>query len=285
MPVSLLPVLREAVLGERRLAVISLHEASAARLACDAGVDLILVGDSVGNTMLGYENTLYVTQEEMRIFTGAVARGARASSRPEVPIIADLPFGSYTQVADATRAATELLRAGAHAVKLEGAGCCAIAAVEALVEMGAPVVGHLGYTPQSALRFAGVVQGKTAESARELVEGAAALQNAGCCAIVLEAVVDEVASHISASLRIPIIGIGAGAGCHGQVLVWQDIIGASPGEPFRFVKRYRNAAEVMQGAAQDYIAEVRSGEFPTQGHGWNMNSEELQKWQARNGGL
>jgi 3-methyl-2-oxobutanoate hydroxymethyltransferase len=279
MPVSLLTLFREAASGTRRLAVVSLHDAPAARLACDAGTDLILVGDSVGNTLLGYESTLSVTQEDMRVFTGAVARGTRASQRPHVPIISDLPIGASINIGEAAKAALELLRLGAHAVKLEGMGPITLAAVEALTEMGAPVVAHIGYTPQSALRFEGVVQGKTAESARQLIDGALALEKAGCCAIVLEAVVAEVAEEITARLSIPTIGIGAGIGCSGQVLVWHDLVGLSPGTPFRFVKRFGNAAEVMENAARAYVTEVQNGTFPTDEHGWRMKDDEKAKWQ------
>jgi len=260
------------------LAMISLYDAPTARLCCDAGVHAILVGDSLGNVVLGYENTVSVSVEEMRIFTAAVARGAKGSSAPQTPVVADLPFGSYATTESATRNTSELLRAGAHAVKLEGAGPNSLAAVRAVAEMGAPVMGHLGFTPQSALRLGGVVQGKTAGAARKLMDDARALQEAGCFAIVLEAVTSEVAAKITSELEISTIGIGAGAGCDGQVLVWHDLAGLGEEKPFRFVRRFAQAHETLGAAARDYVHAVQSRAFPAEAHGWKMAPDELQKW-------
>jgi len=266
------------------LAMISLADAPTARLCCDAGVDAILVGDSLGNVVLGYENTVSVSTEEMRIFTAAVARGAKSSRNPQTPVVADLPFGSYTTIESATRNATELLRAGAHAVKLEGAGKSSLAAVRALCEMGAPVMGHLGFTPQSSLRLGGIVQGKTAEAAEKLLNDARALQDAGCFSIVLEAVTSEAASRITRELEIATIGIGAGTGCEGQVLVWHDLAGMSEGKPFRFVRRFAQTHETLSQAARDYVSAVHSQEFPSEAHGWTMAPDELQKWDTDKNG-
>ena len=147
--------------------------------------------------------------------------------------------------------------------------------------MGAPVVGHLGFTPQSALNFSGVVQGKTVEAADLLLRDALALQDAGCSALVLEAVPMEVAASVTRALSIPTVGIGAGTGCDGQVLVWHDLVGLTPGPPLRFVKRYADARSVLADAARDYVGEVRSGAFPKEEHGWSMPQTELEGWRAR----
>lgn len=263
--------------------MISLYDAPTAELCCDAGADCLLVGDSLGNVVLGYDNFISVTMEDMIRHTAAVARGVRGSSRPDVPIVADLPFGSYTTVAEAADNGADLMRAGAHAVKLEGAGPATLEAVRAIVEMGAPVLGHLGFTPQSALRFSGVVQGKTGEAAETLLRDALALEEAGCSAVVLEAVTREVAERITKTLSIPTVGIGAGADCDGQVLVWHDLAGLSKRAPFRFVKRYADARALLAQATRNFVEEVRSGAFPMEEHGWSMSEEELEMWRARNG--
>jgi 3-methyl-2-oxobutanoate hydroxymethyltransferase len=266
------------------LAMISLYDAPSAALCCDAGTDVLLVGDSMGNVVLGYENTIPVSMEDMSSHTAAVVRGVRQSSRPEVPVIADLPFGGYASVDLATRNGADLMRAGAHGVKLEGSGPVALESVRALNEMGAPVVGHLGFTPQSSLRFEGVVQGKTGAAAADLLEGARSLEEAGCCAIVLEVVPEEVARRVSGELEISTIGIGAGAGCDAQVLVWHDLAGLTPGKPLRFVKRYAEAHALLAGAAGDFVEEVHSGGFPGPEHGWTMDQDELRSWSSLEGG-
>jgi 3-methyl-2-oxobutanoate hydroxymethyltransferase len=280
MSASPVRLFRGAKARGERLAMISLYDAPGAALCCDAGVDVLLVGDSLGNVVLGYENTLAVTIGDMVHHTAAVARGARGSSRPEVPIIADLPFGGYASVDLATMNGASLVRAGAHGVKLEGAGPGALAAVRALVEMGVPVMGHLGYTPQSSLRFESVVQGKTGAAAARLLEEARRLEEAGCCAVVLEVVPAEVGRRVTGELSIPTIGIGAGPGCDGQVLVWHDLVGLTPGKPLRFVKRYADAHALLAGAAGDFVDEVRSGAFPEPQHGWSMNETELRTWSS-----
>lgn len=266
------------------LTMISLYDAPSAALCCDAGVDVLLVGDSLGNVILGYESTVSVTMEDMLHHTAAVARGAKGSARPEVPVVGDLPFGSYASVELATTNGAKLVRAGAHAVKLEGAGDGALAAIRALVEMGVPVVGHLGYTPQSSLRFESVVQGKTVAAAERLLQEARSLEEAGCCAMVLEVVPAEVARRVTGEISIPTIGIGAGAGCDGQVLVWHDLAGLTPGKPLRFVRRYADAHALLTQAARDYIGEVRSGAFPQPEHGWQMDEAELRSWSSGDDG-
>ena len=263
--------------------MISLYDAPTAELCCDAGADCLLVGDSLGNVVLGYDNFISVTMEDMIRHTAAVARGAQRSSRPGVPVVADLPFGSYTTVTEAAKNAADLMRTGAHAVKLEGAGPATLDAVRAIVEMGAPVVGHLGFTPQSALRFSGVVQGKTGGAAEGLLRDALALEEAGCSAVVLEAVTREVAELITKTLSVPTVGIGAGAGCDGQVLVLHDLAGLSKGASFRFVKRYADARALLSEATRDFVEDVRSGEFPKQEHGWSMPETELEGWNTNHG--
>ena len=277
MPVSLLRTLSQSKKDHRKLAVVSLHDAPSARIACDAGADILLVGDSAGNTLLGYEDTLSVSFDEMRMLAAAVARGVKSSSRPEVPVIADLPFATSGSARDAIRNGAILMRAGAHAVKLEGAGKRARQAVEALVETGMPVVGHLGFTPQSALQFEKIVQARDADSARKLLHDARALEDCGCCAVVLEAVASEAAREISSALRIPTIGIGAGVQCGGQVLVWHDLVGLSPGAPFRFVKRFGEAGDAMRAAVENYVEEVRAESFPSEVHGWKMDADAAEK--------
>jgi 3-methyl-2-oxobutanoate hydroxymethyltransferase len=273
--------------GARRrgelLTMISLYDAPSAALCCDAGVDVLLVGDSLGNVILGYESTVSVTMEDMLHHTAAVARGAKGSTRPEVPVVADLPFGSYASVELATANGVKLVRAGAHAVKLEGAGPGALSAIRALVEVGVPVMGHLGYTPQSSLRFESVVQGKTVAAAERLLEEARSLEEAGCFAVVLEVVPAEVARRVTGEISIPTIGIGAGAGCNGQVLVWHDLAGLTPGAPLRFVRRYAEVHALLTEAARGYIGEVRSGAFPQPEHGWSMDETELRGWSAAGG--
>ena len=280
---SPIQALSDAKTSGEPAAMISLYDAPTAELCCDAGADCLLVGDSLGNVVLGYDNFISVTMADMIRHTNAVARGVERSSRPGVPVVADLPFGSYTTVADATANSAALMRAGAHAVKLEGAGPATLDAVRAIVEMGAPVVGHLGFTPQSALRFSGVVQGKTAEAAEALLRDALALEEAGCSAVVLEAVTREVAEAVTKVLSIPTVGIGAGAGCDGQVLVWHDLAGLSKNTRFRFVKRYADARAVLAEATREFVEEVRSGEFPKEEHGWSMTEDELDGWRGRPG--
>jgi 3-methyl-2-oxobutanoate hydroxymethyltransferase len=277
MPESPVHLLRDAKKRGARLAMVSLYDAPTAVLSCDAGADLLLVGDSMGNVVLGHDNTVPVTMADVLHHTRAVVRGVRASTRPNVPVFADLPFGSYATVEMAVQNGVELMRAGAHGVKLEGGHETALRAIRVLVESGAPVMGHLGYTPQSALQFESVVQGKTNESASRLIHEAHCLQDAGCCGMVLEVMPNEVAARITQELAISTIGIGAGPHCDGQVLVWHDLVGFSPGK-FRFVERYANARETLGAATRSFVEEVQSGAFPTAEHGWPMGEAQLEAW-------
>lgn len=256
--------------GEK-LAMISLYDAPSAKICCDNGVDTLLVGDSLGNVILGFETTIAVTINDMIRHTEAVVRGAKSSSRPNVPIVADLPFGSYSDETSAVKNGVALLQAGAHALKLEGASPLSLRAIEALIQTGAPVMGHLGFTPQSSLQKNEIVQGKNCDSAKQLLDEAKKLEAAGCFAIVLETLAMETAEEITSQISIPTIGIGAGPDCDGQVLVWHDLIGLSE-HNFRFVRKFADARGVLSQAANDYIREVQNSAFPTIENGWKRNT-------------
>ena len=263
------------------IAMVSLYDAPTAALCCEAGADALLVGDSLGNVILGYDNTLPVDMEDMARHTAAVARGAKSSARPDVPVVADMPFGSYHgDKSEIAANGARLMRAGAHALKVEGAGDATLRAIELLTEMGAPVMGHLGFTPQSVLRFNATVQGRTAQEAGRLLAEARRLEAAGCFAIVLEAMTAEVAERITSELRIATIGIGAGLGCDGQVLVWHDLAGLLPGQPFRFVRQFAQARTILLDAARAYVSAVHDGDFPGTPNGWNMSDDERGKFES-----
>lgn len=257
--------------GEQ-IVMVTAYDAPGGRLADEAGIDLVLVGDSAAMVVLGYDSTVPTTMDELLVLTRAVTRGAR---RPLV--IADLPFGSY-QVSDeqaVTSGIRFLKEAGAEAVKIEGGGTT-IARARALVQAGIPVCGHLGLTPQTATALGGFkAQGRSAAKALALVEDALALEAAGCFLLVLEAVPEAVARRISEALTIPTIGIGAGGGCDGQVLVWHDLLGLYDGHAPRFVKQYAQLSGTILGALESYATEVRSGAFPAAQHTYGIPEEEL----------
>jgi 3-methyl-2-oxobutanoate hydroxymethyltransferase len=262
--------------GER-IAMVTAYDAPSARLADASGADIILVGDSAAMVMLGHDSTVPATIDEMLVLTRAVTRGSR---RPLV--VADMPFGSF-QVSD-TSALENAIRfvkeSEAEAVKLEGAGAT-LSRVHAIVGAGIPVMGHIGLTPQSATMLGGFkAQGRTADKAVRLYEEALALEQAGCFAIVLEAVPAPVATRITQALTIPTIGIGAGAGCDGQVLVWHDLLGMYDGPPPRFVKQYGRIAEEIGDALGAYVADVRSGAFPEEQHTYSIPDDELEEFEA-----
>lgn len=258
--------------------MISLYDAPSAALAAEAGADILLVGDSMGNVILGHDDPVPVTMEAMIHHTGAVRRGVKSSRNPDVPIVSDLPFGSYATPTQAAGNAAALMRAGANAVKLEGAGPLVTGAVPNLVQIGVPAIGHLGYTPQSANVFEGVVQGKTGEAATRILEGAKRLEGAGCCAVVLEVVPSEVAARVTGELSISTVGIGAGPDCDAQVLVWHDLVGLTPGRPLRFARRYAEAHDLLSKATGEFVREVRAGEFPAPENGWAMDPSEMEGW-------
>ncbi len=260
MPTSVL-TFAEKKRRHERIVVITAYDALTATMVHSAGVDAILVGDSVGMVSAGYETTLPVTMEEMLYHTSSVARGARGAF-----IIADMPFLSYQCGHDeAVRNAGRFLKeAGAHAVKLEG---CDQQLVQRLVNVGIPVMGHIGLTPQSVHALGGFrAQGKTSESAERLVEQAKTLDAAGCFSVVLECVPAPLAAHISQSIEAATIGIGAGVDCDGQVSVIHDLLGLSTGYLPKHAKRYAEFYKEGLSAVRSYVDEVRSGAFPGPEH-------------------
>jgi 3-methyl-2-oxobutanoate hydroxymethyltransferase len=245
--------------GEK-IVTLTCYDYSTARILDEAGVEMLLVGDSLAMTVLGHPNTLSVTVDEMLHHTKAVSRGAKYAM-----VVADMPFMSYqADPMEAVRNAGRFLQeGGAHAVKLEGASERIVQVVSHLVEIGIPVVGHLGFTPQSVNTLGGYkVQGKTLEDAKRMIGGALRLQEAGVSALVLEMVPVEVASLITRRLRIPTIGIGAGNVCDGQILVVDDLLGRYSELTPRFVRRYMESGPLIQAAVQAYAADIRSGNFP-----------------------
>jgi 3-methyl-2-oxobutanoate hydroxymethyltransferase len=262
--------------GEK-LVMVTAYDHPGARLADAAGVDIILVGDSAADNVLGYDTTVPVTVDELLVLVRAVARGTERAL-----VVADMPFGSF-QVSDETAVANAVRfvkEAGADAVKIEGAGP-SLARVQALVGAGIPVMGHVGLTPQSATMLGGFkAQGRTAAKARRLLTEARELEAAGCFAVVLEAVPAEVARRVSDTLHVPTIGIGAGPDCDGQVLVWHDLLGLSDRTPARFVKRYADIGSQIQRALEAYAEDVRSGDFPGAEHTYTIPEDELALFDA-----
>ena len=260
----------------RPLVMVTAYDYPSGRIAERAGVDLALVGDSAAMVVLGHTSTVPATMDEMLMLTAAVTRACRRTL-----VVADLPFMSY-QVSDedALRAAGRFLKeAGADAVKLEGAGPM-LARIRALAGAGIPVVAHLGLTPQTATSQGGYrAQGKTAQAALRLLHDAHAAEAAGAFALVLEAVPAPVATRISSELAIPTIGIGAGAGCDGQVLVFHDLLGLGEGTPPRFVERYADLGDQAVAAVARYADDVRERRFPQERHTYAIAADELEHFQ------
>jgi 3-methyl-2-oxobutanoate hydroxymethyltransferase len=246
---------------QERFVMLTAYDALTARVLDEAGVPLLLVGDSVGNNVLGYDTTIPVTMEQALIFTAAVARGVGNAM-----VVGDLPFGTYqASAADAVRNAARLVKAGANAVKLEG-GRRSAKAVGRMTRAGIPVMGHLGYTPQSANAFGRrVVRGRGQEG-DELLADALALQDAGCFAIVLEAIPAELGARVTQAVEVATIGIGAGADVDGQVLVITDLLGLSPDPAPRFVKRYADLRSIITEAASRFAKDVAEGHYPAPEH-------------------
>ncbi len=269
--------------GEK-VVFLTAYDALIAGLEEEVGVDMILVGDSVGNTLLGYDSTLPVTMEEMLIFTRAVRRGA-----PETFIVGDMPFMAYqtecfTAVGNAGRFIKE---AGADAIKLEG-GRKVSDRVRAIVDAGMLVMGHIGLTPQSAGQFGGWrAQGRTADTALTILDDALALEEAGAFSILVEGVPGEVTRIIKDQCSIPIYGIGAGSPCDGQLLIVYDMLGLFEVFQPRFVKRYGQLARDIASMLSDYAHEVREGQFPTRAHDYGMPAKELERFiaEAKSKGL
>lgn len=261
--------------GGKRLSMVTAYTYDHARIADAAGVDMVLVGDSVANVCLGHDSTLPVTMDQMVYHTTAVRRGTERAL-----VVGDMPFLSYTvSEADAVRNAGRFLKeAGADAIKLEG-GEEVKETVRAIVRAGIPVMGHLGLTPQTVSMLGGYrVQGRSALAARAIVDAALGLEEAGAFALVLECVPVDVAREITERLEVPTIGIGAGPHCDGQVLVFHDLLGLSRGgHAPRFVKRYADLATLAVSAIQEFVGEVQSGAFPAAEHCFQMSEGEDQK--------
>ena len=250
--------LRELHAAGEKIAMLTCYDAAFARVLDEAGADSLLVGDSLGNVLQGRSSTLGVSIEEMAYHTGCVARGNRTAW-----IIADLPFGSYQESAEvAMRNAALLMEQGAHMVKLEGGGWTA-PIVRFLVDRGVPICAHLGFTPQSVHALGGYrVQGRGEAAAEVLRRHAQEMAEAGAAMLVLEMVPAALARELTKALPIPNIGIGAGAGCSGQVLVLYDMLGLTGGEPLRFVRNFLDGSAGIGAAAQKYVADVKAGRFP-----------------------
>lgn len=271
------PALRTMKEHGRRVVALTAYDYPTAQLLDQAGVDLLLVGDSVGDNALGLENTLPVTLEMMLHHTAAVSRAAKRAL-----VVADMPFLTYqVDPSAALENAGRLVReAGAEAVKVEGAGRRAIEAIEALVEVGIPVLGHVGYTPQSTHAFgASRVRGKDAAAARLVLAAAHRLESAGCSAIVLECTPGPLSRRITEELAVPTIGIGAGPHCDGQVLIVNDVLNLGVAGTFRprFAKQYADLAATINEAVSSYASEVRQDLFPGPEHSFDMPQEELQR--------
>lgn len=258
----------------RKISMLTAYDYSTAKIMDEAGINAILVGDSLGNVVLGYEDTLSVTMEDMIHHGAAVARGAKNAM-----VVVDMPFMSYqASVYDAVVNAGRLMKEGrASAVKLEG-GKEVCPQVKAVTEAGIPVMGHLGLTPQSINALGGHrVQGKTQQAAQKLLDDARALQEAGAFAVVLECVPEKLAEKVTKELEIPTIGIGAGSGCDGQVLVYQDMLGMFSDFTPKFVKKFANVGQVMKEAFKSYIDEMQQGSFPSQEHCYSIDDDIIEK--------
>jgi 3-methyl-2-oxobutanoate hydroxymethyltransferase len=257
----------------QRFAMLTAYDFPTARLAAEGGIDLLLVGDSVGMVVLGYDSTTPVTLDDMVHHTKAARRGA-----PGAFLVADLPFLSFATPERALAASERLMKeAGADSVKLEG-GEEVAPVVEALVRAGVPVLGHVGLTPQTASALGGYkLQGKDEATARRALDGAIALERAGCWGVVLELVPAPLAKLVTEKIAIPTIGIGAGGDCDGQVLVFHDLVGMFSGFTPTFVKRYTEAGAAIKAAISRYAAEVRSGAFPGEGQSFRMKDDVLRR--------
>lgn len=267
-------VLRKMKSKGEKITAITSYDYLSTRLVDDAGIDFILVGDSLGMVIMGYENTLPVTMEEVIHHLRAVSK-----ARPRAFVVGDMPFMSYqASVEDAVRNAGRLVKeGGAEGVKLEG-GIRNAAAIKGIVGSSIPVVGHLGLTPQSLHLFGGYkVQGRDSASAKRLMEDAKCLEEAGCCAIVVEGVPWEVAKDITESVKIPTIGIGAGKYCDGQIIVLQDMLGIHVEPLPKFVKEYEQLGKRMSSAVSEYVKEVKDGTFPEMKHSYSLKKEKQGK--------
>jgi 3-methyl-2-oxobutanoate hydroxymethyltransferase len=276
LPVTLPKLFERKQLGEP-LAMVTAYDFPTAQVAEEAGVDLVLVGDSAAMTVLGHDSTVPITVDEMIVLCKAVRRGLKTPL-----LVGDLPFGSY-EASDEQAVATAqrfVKEAGCDAVKLERGGT-SVERARAIVNAGIPVMGHVGLTPQTATALGGYrAQGRTADRALDVAKDAIALQEAGCFAIVFEAIPSAVTDELMPHLEIPVIGIGAGPSTDGQVLVMHDLVGLFGGRTPRFVKRYADIRGEMVHAVQDYVGEVRDRAFPAPEHGYSIAPEELERFRA-----
>lgn len=257
----------------KKISAITSYDYTLATLCDKSGIDILLVGDSAGMVMLGYENTIPVTMDQMCIFTEAVSR-----ARKNALLVADLPFMSYqASIEDAIKNSGKLIKAGADAVKLEG-GISMSETISAIVDIGIPVMGHIGLQPQTTMLSEGYkVQGRTKDTAIKLIEDAKELEEAGVFSIVLEMTSHEVAQIISETVSVPTIGIGSGVGCNGQVLVVQDLLGMYEKIKPKFAKRYLNLSEDIVKALENYKNDVELGTFPAQDNWFSMDNDEFKK--------
>lgn len=258
----------------QKITMLTAYDFSTAKYFDEAGIDTILVGDSLGMVVLGYDSTHHVTMEEMKIFTSAVCRGAKSAF-----VVADMPFLSYqVSVEEALKNAGELIKAGASAVKLEGGDEFIVNVVSRMHDTGIPVVAHLGFTPQYLHVLGGYrIQGKSPEAAELILEQAKELEKAGACALVLEMVPEEAAKYITENLSIPTIGIGAGRYTDGQVLVCDDILGKYSEMTPKFARKYADLKTEISNAAKSYISDVASGAFPAESEIFHLSEEEANK--------
>ncbi len=277
---SALPTLAALKASGRPIVMLTAYDFPSGRVAEEAGVDVVLVGDSAAMTVLGYDSTRAIAVDELLMLTRAVRRAVKS-----IPLVGDLPFGSYEHsderaVATARRFIDE---AGCDAVKLEGAGAM-LGRARAIVSAGIPVIGHVGLLPQSVLSPDGYrARGRDAEQALAIIAGAEELAAAGCAALVVEAVPADIGALVASRVSIPVIGIGAGAATGGQVLVYHDLLGLGEGRMPRFVRRYASARDTLVEAVRRWAADVRSGQFPTRDESYGMPAEEMDEVRKRLG--
>ena len=258
----------------QKITALTAYDYSTAKYLDEAGVDIVLVGDSLAMVALGYETTHSVGMEEMLVFTKAVAKGAKRAL-----VVTDMPFMSYhSDVSTAIKNAGEMIRVGAKAIKIEGASDYILEVIERCVQSGVPVIGHLGFTPQFLNTFGGYnIQGKSFVATLEILEQAKKLEQAGVFAIVLEMVPEESAKYITDNLTVPTIGIGAGRYCSGQILVSDDVFGKFSDFTPKFARKYADLSSILKNSAKKYVEDVLSGEFPSEEEVFKLSEEELRQ--------
>lgn len=261
----------------KKISCITAYDCYAAKFADEAGIDLILVGDSVGMVVMGYDTTTKVTMDDMKVFSKAVLNGVKNAM-----VVVDMPFISYhTGVYDAVKNAGEFIRMGASAVKIEGGNDYIIQVIKQMTESGIPVMGHLGFTPQYINVLGGnLVQGKSLENTLKILDDAKKIQAAGAFSVVLEMVPDVCAKYITENLEIPTIGIGAGADTDGQILVMNDIIGKFDSFSPKFARKYADVKPIITNAIKEYVYDVQSGNFPNKDESFQLSKEEYEKFES-----